>query len=98
MSQKGRFWQQQRHIYKSPFYYIDYTLAQVCALQFWKRYNENPELAMEDYTRLCDAGGSQSFLNLVKLANLRSPFEEETLVEVMEEVDAWLDKVDDACL
>lgn len=96
--ESGRFWQQQRHIYKSPFYYIDYTLAQVCALQFWKRYNENPELAMKDYTRLCKAGGSQSFLSLVKLANLRSPFEEATLVEVMAEVDAWLDKIDDSVL
>ncbi|MEZ4888305.1 MAG: M3 family oligoendopeptidase [Chitinophagales bacterium] len=96
--ESGRFWQQQRHIYKSPFYYIDYTLAQVCALQFWKRYNENPEKAMEDYTRLCKAGGSQSFLNLVKLAKLRSPFEETTLVEVMAEAEAWLEKVDDTLL
>lgn len=31
----GRVWQQQRHIYLSPFYYIDYTLALCCALQFW---------------------------------------------------------------
>ncbi len=96
--ESGRFWQQQRHIYKSPFYYIDYTLAQVCALQFWKRYNEDSKQAMEDYTRLCKAGGSQSFLNLVKLAKLRSPFEETTLVEVMAEADAWLEKVDDASL
>ncbi len=96
--ESGRFWQQQRHIYKSPFYYIDYTLAQVCALQFWKRYNEDPKQAMEDYTRLCKAGGSQSFLNLVKLAKLRSPFEEETLVEVMGEAADWLEKVDDASL
>ncbi|MFK7908655.1 MAG: M3 family oligoendopeptidase [Chitinophagales bacterium] len=96
--ESGRFWQQQRHIYKSPFYYIDYTLAQVCALQFWKRYNEDSKQAMEDYTRLCKAGGSQSFLNLVKLAKLRSPFEETTLVEVMAEAEAWLEKVDDTSL
>jgi M3 family oligoendopeptidase len=34
---KGGRWQLQRHIYLSPFYYIDYTLAQTCALQFWQR-------------------------------------------------------------
>ncbi|MBM9832237.1 M3 family oligoendopeptidase, partial [Enterococcus faecalis] len=34
---RGIFWFRQGHIFASPFYYIDYTLAQVCALQFWKR-------------------------------------------------------------
>ena len=33
----GGFWQFQRHIYLHPFYYIDYTLAQTCALQLWVR-------------------------------------------------------------
>ena len=33
--ESGRFWQRQGHIYNRPFYYIDYCLAQVCALQFW---------------------------------------------------------------
>src|SRR5699024_1708593 len=28
------YWQRQGHIYESPFYYIDYTLAQICAFQF----------------------------------------------------------------
>jgi oligoendopeptidase F len=63
--EKGGRWQQQRHIYMSPFYYIDYCLAQICAFQFWKKSNENREEALEDYLRLCKAGGSQSFLGLV---------------------------------
>ena len=31
----GGIWQGQLHIYQMPFYYIDYTLAQTCAFQFW---------------------------------------------------------------
>jgi len=71
----GAFWQKQGHIFSTPFYYIDYTLAQVCAFQFWKKDQENHASAWNDYVRLCKAGGSKSFLDLVKLANLMSPFE-----------------------
>ena len=47
--EKGTWWYRQGHIFESPFYYIDYTLAQVCALQFWVRnYNKDPE-AWHDY-------------------------------------------------
>ncbi len=91
----GGFWQQQGHIYQSPFYYIDYTLAQVCALQFWKRSNEDRKTALEDYQILCNAGGSQSFLELVKLAKLKSPFEEGCLDKITSEANKWLTSIDD---
>src|SRR5699024_4976318 len=69
----GGFWQRQSHIYQSPFYYIDYTLAQICAFQFWVRMQENHKEAWKDYLHLCSLGGSKSFLELVEEANLRSP-------------------------
>ncbi|HRF64821.1 MAG TPA: M3 family oligoendopeptidase [Ignavibacteria bacterium] len=94
--EKGGRWQQQRHIYMSPFYYIDYCLAQICAFQFWKRSNENREQALEDYLRLCKAGGSQSFLGLVNTANLISPFEDGCLKSFMGVIDSWLEGFDDA--
>ncbi|MGP8217265.1 MAG: M3 family oligoendopeptidase [Bacteroidia bacterium] len=96
--QSGGFWQQQGHIYQSPFYYIDYTLAQVCALQFWKRANEDRKSAMEDYQVLCNAGGSLSFLELVKLAKLKSPFEEGCLESVTTEAAKWVHSIDDSRL
>ena len=96
--QSGGFWQQQGHIYQSPFYYIDYTLAQVCALQFWERSNADRKLALEDYQNLCNAGGSQSFLDLVKLANLTSPFEDGCLEEVTAEAGKWIRSVDESHL
>ncbi|MBN8584808.1 MAG: M3 family oligoendopeptidase [Ignavibacteria bacterium] len=94
--EKGGRWQQQRHIYLSPFYYIDYCLAQICAFQFWKKSNENREQALEDYLRLCKAGGSQSFLGLVKTAGLISPFEDGCLKSFMGVIDNWLENFDDA--
>jgi len=94
--EKGGRWQQQRHIYMSPFYYIDYCLAQICAFQFWKKSNENRKEALEDYLRLCKAGGSQSFLGLVNTANLISPFEDGCLKSFMGVIDNWLESFDDA--
>ncbi len=64
---RGIFWYRQGHIFASPFYYIDYTLAQVCALQFWKRTQvDHDEKAWEDYIRICDLGGTKSFLQVVE--------------------------------
>ncbi len=90
----GGRWQQQRHIYLSPFYYIDYCLAQICAFQFWKKSLENREDALVDYVRLCNAGGSKSFLDLVQLANLVSPFKEGSIKPIVIEIENWLDKVE----
>lgn len=94
--EKGGRWQQQRHIYMSPFYYIDYCLAQICAFQFWKKAQDNREQALVDYLRLCKAGGSQSFLGLVNVANLISPFEDGCLESFMGVIDNWLENFDDA--
>ncbi|MCC6866638.1 MAG: M3 family oligoendopeptidase [Ignavibacteria bacterium] len=93
--ERGGRWQQQRHIYMSPFYYIDYCLAQICAFQFWKKSIENRENALEDYLRLCKAGGSKSFLGLVETANLISPFEDGCLSSFMGVIDNWLENFDD---
>lgn len=93
--EQGGFWQRQGHIYNSPFYYIDYTLAQICAFQFWKKSQENHEEAWKDYIHLCKQGGSQSFLGLVKEANLISPFEEGCVESVVGAIQSWLNQVDD---
>ena len=92
----GRFWQRQSHVFGMPFYYIDYVLAQICAFQFWNRSLEDKEGAWKDYINLCNEGGSRSFLNLVKLANLKSPFEDGCLAEVVKPIKAYLDSVDDS--
>ncbi|MBL7827086.1 MAG: M3 family oligoendopeptidase [Saprospiraceae bacterium] len=92
----GKYWQKQNHIFNSPFYYIDYTLAQICAFQFWAKDRRNHDDAWNDYLELCKAGGSHSFLQLVKLANLRSPFENGCVESVVGEIRAFLNSVDDS--
>lgn len=93
--ENGGFWQKQGHIFNSPFYYIDYTLAQICAFQFWKRSRENQEDAWADYVKLCKLGGSMPFTELVKEANLISPFEDGCVESVVGVIDEWLSSVDD---
>lgn len=88
--ERGGFWQRQGHIYRSPFYYIDYCLAQVCAFQFWSKSQEDFNAAWTDYLRLCNAGGSDSFLGLVKLAGLQSPFEQGLLQPLANKIETHL--------
>lgn len=93
---RGGFWFKQGHIFQTPFYYIDYTLAQVCAFQFWIKDREDHEKAWEDYIRLCKAGGSLPFLELVKLGNLENPFVDGTISKVVRPLKEYLDNVDDS--
>jgi M3 family oligoendopeptidase len=82
---KGGRWQLQRHLYLNPFYYIDYGLAQTCALQFWVRSRQDPAAALADYVALCRRGGEAAFRTLAKSAGLKSPFEPDCLSEVVEQ-------------
>lgn len=94
--ERGGFWYRQGHIFERPFYYIDYTLAQVCAFQFFNKFNENREKAWEDYLRLCDAGGSKSFLELLELANLKNPFNDGVIEETIKPLKERLNSIDDS--
>ncbi len=87
---KGGRWQAKQHIYNSPLYYIDYTLAQCCALQFWVRARHDLHESLEAYVQLCGRGGSAPFQDLVKSAGLVSPFAEGALADVVREAEAFL--------
>ncbi len=82
---QGGYWQYQRHVYAYPFYYIDYTLAATCALQFWSRARTDRKGAWDSYVELCARGGSLPFRKLVESAGLRSPFEAGCLAQVVED-------------
>jgi M3 family oligoendopeptidase len=87
---KGGYWQKQMHIYGSPFYYIDYTLALCCALQFWVKSRQDYAAAMRDYVALCGRGGSAPFQSLVASAGLISPFSPGALEAVVKDAEAVL--------
>ena len=93
--ERGGFFYRQGHIFQSPFYYIDYTLAQVCALQFFVRTLKKDENAWKDYVHICGLGGTKSFVQIVKEANLKVPFEDGCLKEVAAVMKQELDKYND---
>ena len=74
--ERGGYWYHKLHIFLYPFYYINYTLTTMGAMEFKKKYAEDPVSAWKDYLALTDVGGSRSYLEILKLANLSVPFEE----------------------
>ena len=71
---KGTWWMRQSHIFGVPFYYIDYTLAQVVAFQFAVENMKNHDRTWKKYIKLCKCGGKYPFLELLKKNHLRNPF------------------------
>ena len=91
---EGEGWQRQHHIYSSPFYYIDYCLAQTVALEFWAMIQEDPKAAWKKYMAYTSQGGSRVFTELLKNAGLDSPFDESCLRGVCEKAGRWLQDYD----
>ena len=91
---EGEGWQRQQHIYNSPFYYIDYCLAQTVSLEFWAMLQTDQKAAWEKYMAYARQGGSRVFTELLANAGLESPFDENTLKGVCERAAAWLSAYD----
>lgn len=87
---EGEGWQRQHHIYSSPFYYIDYCLAQTVALQFWEKIQKDPKNAWEHYMAYTKQGGSRVFTELLSHSGMESPFEESCLKGVCDTARQWL--------
>lgn len=81
---EGEAWQRQHHIYSSPFYYIDYCLAQTVSLEFWALIREDKADAWKHYMAYTVQGGSETFTKLLANAGLESPFDEQCLRGVCE--------------
>ena len=79
----GRYWMRQGHIFQVPFYYIDYTLAQVCAFQFLIEDQKNHEKAWKKYVKLCKCGGKMPYVELLEHNHLKNPFEDGTIHNIM---------------
>ncbi len=71
---QGKCWPRQTHIVESPFYYIQYDIAQISTYEFYLKMKSNYEQAWSDYMRLCSEGGSKSYQELLETAHLSNPF------------------------
>ena len=81
--EEGGFWMQKQHIFLYPFYYIDYALAQMCAFQYYGRMKKNRDAAWQDYLRLCRAGGTKGYFELLEVGGLLNPFRDGTVEKSM---------------
>jgi M3 family oligoendopeptidase len=77
-------WYPQSHIFQTPFYYIDYGIAQTAAIQLGMMDEENHEKALDTYIKLCVLGGTKGILDIFKSAGLMSPFDPNTMPHLME--------------
>lgn len=84
---KGGYWQRQQHIYNSPFYYIDYVLAQTCAFQYKIWMDENYQEAWESYLKLCRLSAKDFYGNMLKQVGLKVPFEDGYFEEIVEKLE-----------
>lgn len=93
--ESGHMWIRQSHIYCVPFYYIDYTLAQVLALEFKCEMDKNRDKAWKKYLKLLKMGGKYPFLELIKKDKLRNPFEDGNVIKVIRPQIKLLNEIDD---
>ena len=78
----GGAWMKKDHIFTSPFYYIDYCLAHICALQLWNQSREDMKMALMKYNKLCSLGGTDTLLKLLEKSEIESPFNTDIIKQV----------------
>ncbi len=72
-------WHRQSHIFQSPFYYIEYGIAQVGALQVWERARKEGRAELDDYRKALSLGGSRPLPELFSAAGIKFDMSRETL-------------------
>ncbi len=87
---QGGYWQRQLHIYNYPFYYIDYCLAQTCALQYKVWMDEDYQAAWNSYLKLCNLSASDFYTNMLKEVGLKAPFEDGSIKEMADKLEKKL--------
>ncbi len=92
--QGGGRWQRQLHVYEMPFYYLDYTLSQVCAFQYFIWDMKDHAKAWESYLTLARRSGQVPFKKLVPQSGLDNPFEAGTIAKITPELEKYLDGLD----
>lgn len=88
--EEGIFWFKQSHIFKNPFYYVDYVLAQITAFQFYNLMNVNHSDAFKKYEDLVNLGMKFPFKKTLKMSNLESPFDENLVKKIAKIVEETL--------
>jgi len=83
---RRNLWQKQLHIFECPFYYIEYGIAQIGALQVWANFKKDPKKAIDDLFRAESLGSSRPIRELFEAANIKFDFSPRTLEPLMQVV------------
>ena len=86
-------WQKQLHIFEVPFYYIEYTIAQLGAIAVWKNYKENPEKGLSNYMEALKLGYTKDMKTIYETAGIEFNFSSDYIKELMDFVKSELDKL-----
>ncbi len=89
-------WQRQLHIFEVPFYYIEYGIAQLGALQLWKNYKSNPQETLSMYKRALSLGYTKTIPEIYQCAGIKFDFSPSSVREVFEFLKTEIDKLEDA--
>ena len=89
---RGARWQQQTHIYMTPFYYIDYCMAQTMAHQFWIASMQDRQDAWKRYLAFVDKAGTETFEDLAAGAGMKLPYAPGCIKEIGTAISRWIDE------
>jgi oligoendopeptidase F len=90
-AQRAAAWHAQLHIFEVPFYYIEYAIAQLGALQLWVRAQTDGTAALADYRKALSLGGSRPLPELFEAAGIKFDFSEGTIAPLMDAVEVALE-------
>lgn len=90
--QPGReaLWHRQLHLFGHPFYYVEYAIAQLGALQLWLKSMEDPRRALSNYRTALALGGTRPLPELFSAAGIRFDFSKQTLAPLVDRVQEEL--------
>ncbi len=77
-------WHRQLHIFEVPFYYIEYGIAQLGALQLWDNARNDPKTALANYKKALALGGSRPLPELFQAAGIKFDFSKKTIAPLVE--------------
>ena len=90
---RGNLWHRQLHIFLHPFYYVEYGIAQLGALQVWANSRANKAKALRSYQDALALGGSRPLPELFSAAGCRLDFSASTIRPLVQLVRAELKKL-----
>jgi oligoendopeptidase F len=88
-------WQRKLHIFQIPFYYVEYGLAQLGAVQVWRNAVQDQGAAVAAYRKALSLGGTRPLPELFAAAGAKFAFAADTLRMAVEAIEATIDQLEE---